>query len=62
VTGEWGYVTGVSLNLDRSYLRASCPAPAGFPGAIFPLLRTSFGFDRGPTLTSTLNRSCEARG
>ena len=61
VTGEWGYVTGISLDLDRRYLSAGCPAPRGFPGAVFPLLRTSFGFDGGPTLTSTLNRSCRVR-
>lgn len=70
VTGEWGYVTGISLTLDRtyvsrgrthSYLSAGCPAPKGFPGAVFPLARTSFGFDGGLTLTSTLNRSCKVR-
>lgn len=71
VTGEWGYVTGVSLSLARSfvyrgrqvgYLSAGCPAPAGFPGLVFPLLRTRFSFAGGPTLTSTLNRSCKVRG
>lgn len=61
-TGEWGYVTGLSLNLERSYLSAGCPAPAGFPGAVFPLLRTSFSFAGGIELRSTLNRSCEVRG
>ncbi|HEX5713081.1 MAG TPA: hypothetical protein VFX85_07190 [Solirubrobacterales bacterium] len=61
VTGEWGYVTGVSLDLDRSYLRASCPAPKDFPGASFPLMRTDFGFSGGPILTSTLNRSCKVK-
>jgi hypothetical protein len=70
VTGEWGYVTGLSLNLDRrfssggrthSYLSAGCPAPEGFPGAVFPLAKTSFGFSGGLTLTTTLNRSCRAR-
>jgi hypothetical protein len=61
VTGEWGYVTGISLELDRRLLSASCPAPKGFQGAVFPLLRTSFGFDRRVTLTSTLNRSCRVR-
>jgi hypothetical protein len=60
-TGEWGYVTGISLKLKRSYLAAGCPAPAGFPGVVFPLMRTSFGFEGGPTLTSTLNRSCQVR-
>jgi hypothetical protein len=61
VTGEWGYVTGVSLDLDRGYARAACPAPAGFPGVVFPLMRTSFTFEGGIRLTSTLNRSCEVK-
>jgi len=61
VTGEWGYVTGVSLSFDKSYLAAACPAPKGFSGASFPLLRTRFSFAAGPTLTSTLNRSCKVR-
>jgi hypothetical protein len=59
VTGEWGYVTGVSLNLESRFLAAACPAPAGFPGAVFPLIRTSFGFEGGPTLRSTVERSCK---
>lgn len=61
VTGEWGYVTGISLQLDRKVLSAGCPAPAGFTQAAFPLARTSFAFEGGPTLTSTLNRSCKVR-
>jgi hypothetical protein len=61
VTGEWGYVTGVSLDLDRGLVSASCPAPAGFPGVVFPLMRTSFGFAGGLTLRSTLTRSCRVR-
>jgi hypothetical protein len=68
--GNWGYVTGIEMKLSRSYsfkgkrhsyLSASCPAPKGFGGVSFPLIRTSFGFDGGRKLTSTLNRSCEAR-
>jgi hypothetical protein len=61
VTGEWGYVTGISLKLDRRLLSAGCPAPKGFPGVVFPLMRTSFGFDGGLTLNSTLNRSCTVK-
>lgn len=70
-TGEWGYVTGLSLKLGRtfsshgrrhSFLSAGCPAPAGFPGALFPLVRTSFAFAGGTVLSATLNRSCQARG
>lgn len=70
VTSEWGYITGLSLTLGRtfstqgrrrSYLSASCPAPNGFPGATFPLAKASFGFAGGVKLDSTLNRSCKAR-
>jgi hypothetical protein len=70
-TGDWGYVTGLEMNLRRSfryhgrrrsYLSAGCPAPAGFPGAVFPLARTSFVFAGGMTLKPVLNRSCQAKG
>ncbi len=70
VTGEWGYVTGISLDLDRtfssggktrSYLSAGCPAPKGFGKASFPLAKTTFSFDGGLSLSSTLNRSCKVR-
>jgi DNA-binding beta-propeller fold protein YncE len=70
-TGNWGYVTGLEMNLrrsfrfhgkQRSYLSAGCPAPAGFPGAVFPLARTSFAFAGGMTLVSILNQSCRAKG
>jgi DNA-binding beta-propeller fold protein YncE len=70
-TGDWGYVTGLEMNLrrsfrfhgrQRSYLSAGCPAPAGFPGASFPLARTSFAFAGGMSLVSVLNRSCRAKG
>jgi DNA-binding beta-propeller fold protein YncE len=69
-TGNWGYVTGLAMKLhrsfryhgkQRSYLSAGCPAPAGFPGAAFPLARTSFAFAGGMTLVSVLNRSCKAK-
>jgi len=71
VTGEWGYVTGISMTLDRSFsyrgrrrsfLSAGCPAPAGFDIASFPLIRTSFGFEGGVNVTSTVNRVCRAGG
>jgi len=62
-TGEWGYVTGIELNLNkRSFLTAGCPAPSGFSKAVFPLMRTSFQFKGGLNLQSTLTRSCEAKG
>ncbi|HUC07455.1 MAG TPA: hypothetical protein VMR96_05140, partial [Solirubrobacterales bacterium] len=71
VTGEWGYVTGISLGLDRqfsaggkqhTYLAASCPAPKGFSQAAFPLAKTTFSFDGGLALSSTLNRTCKVAG
>ena len=67
VTSDWGFVTGMQLRLNRqftyhgqrrSFLSAGCPAPAGFPGAAFPLMRASFAFTGGPTLSSVLSRSC----
>lgn len=60
-TGEWGYVTGISLDLDRGLFTAACPAPEGFPGTVFPLIRTTFAFDGGSVLASTVNRSCRVR-
>ena len=69
-TGNWGYVTGLRMNLRRrfsangkrrSYLSAGCPAPPGFPSVVFPLARTSFDFAGGMTLVSILSRNCKAR-
>lgn len=71
VTANVAYVTGISLTLGRryrsggrvhGYLVAGCPAPAGFPGASFPLARATFAFAGGRKLSSTLTRSCRARG
>jgi hypothetical protein len=61
VTGKWGYVTGVSLDLQKRYLAAGCPAPKGFPSAPFPLLRASFAFAGGPSITQTLTRNCKVK-
>jgi len=68
---SWGNLTGIELKLSRpysykgkrrSYLSAGCPAPKGFETVPFTLARASFGFAGGPILTSTLTRSCRARG
>ena len=70
VTSDVAYVTGISLTLDRrftaagrtrGYVSAGCPAPRGFPGAIFPLARAGFSFGAAGTLASTLLRSCHAK-
>jgi hypothetical protein len=45
----------------RSYLSATCAAPAGFPGAVFPFARSSFSFSDGRTMHTVLSRSCQVR-
>jgi hypothetical protein len=66
----WGRLTGLDMTLSRrysaggrrhSFISSGCPAPKGFPGAVFPLARTSFAFDGGPNLTSTLSSNCKVR-
>jgi hypothetical protein len=66
-----GYITAIYLTLGKnfttggkrhSYFSASCPAPKGFPGAVFPFAKASVGFQGGPTLGSTLTRTCKAKG
>lgn len=68
---RYGYVRRIDLSLHRrysyrgqrrSYLTAACPAPAGFPGAVFPFARAAMTFADGRTLSSTLTRSCKVRG
>lgn len=67
---RYGYVRRIDLRLHRnyvyrgqrrSYLSAACPAPSGFPGAVFPFARASMSFADGRTLSSTLTRSCKVR-
>jgi len=66
-----GYLTSIFLQLERRYvyhgrsrafLSASCAAPAGFPGAVFPFARTSMSFEGGRTISAVLVRSCRVRG
>lgn len=70
-TADWGFITGIQLKLKRrfsyrgtsqSYLSAGCPAPKGFSVVPFPLARASYVFAGHETLTSTLTRTCRARG
>lgn len=71
VVSAGGYVTGLSLSLGRkfsargkaqSYLSAGCPAPKGVPRALFKFAHAEFKFSGGKTISSTLTRSCRARG
>jgi hypothetical protein len=45
----------------RSFVSAGCPAPDGFPGALFTLARTTFSFAGGTKLSSTLTGQCKVR-
>lgn len=67
---KWAYVTYFEMELRRTYtyrgrkhsfVNAACAAPAGFPGAVYPFARASFGFAGGRTVTSTLVRDCAVR-
>ncbi len=67
---RWGYLKRVKFDLFRtytyrgrlhSYLSASCAAPPGFPGAVFPFARATMAFADGRTLSSTLTRTCRVR-
>jgi hypothetical protein len=67
VTGDWGFVTGISMSFDRrfgsskhGFLSAGCPAPKGLFRAAFPLMRVGFGFDDGLNLASTVTKTCSA--
>lgn len=70
-TGNAAAITGLTLSLGRSivshghhrsYVTAGCPAPKGFASASFPLVRGSFGFAGGVKATTTVVRTCRARG
>jgi hypothetical protein len=68
---RYGFVKNIRLKLHRnyrfegrrhSYLSAGCPAPKGFPGAIFPFARATMSFSDGQALQGTLTRSCRVKG
>jgi len=68
---EDNFITAIDLTLSRSYTykgqkrsyaSAGCPAPKGFSGASFDFARASYAFVGGKKLSSTLRRSCRARG
>ncbi len=70
LASDLGYVTQIELTIGRryryagkprSFLSASCAAPAGFPGAIYQLAKTTFAFADGTNLTSRLTRDCGVR-
>lgn len=67
---KWAYVTSFAMQLRRtyiyrgrrrSYVSATCSAPAGFPGAVYPFARANFRFAGGQRVSSTLIRDCKVR-
>jgi hypothetical protein len=70
LAGGLGSVTQIDLRIGRNYtyrgqrrsfLRASCPAPAGFSGGVFSLARGTFYFAGGKEIDTTLERDCHVR-
>lgn len=70
LASDLGYVTDIDLTIGRryryegkwrSFMSASCAAPAGFPGAIFELAKATFSFAGGQQLTSRLSSDCKVR-
>ena len=70
-TRQTAHITSFALRLGRvfsvagerrGFLSAGCPAPEGFSGATFPLVRASYGFVGERTVADTLVRTCHARG
>jgi hypothetical protein len=68
---SWGSLNAIELKLERTYaykgarhsfLSAGCPAPKGFTQALFKLARTSFAFDDGRKISSTVSESCRIKG
>ena len=70
LAGGVGSVTEIDMKIGRTYsykgkrrsfISASCAAPAGFPGAIFSLARGTFTFADGRTIQTVLSRDCRVR-
>ncbi len=67
---KWAYVTHFDMRLHRTYayegerrsfISASCAAPAGFRAALFPFARGKFTFAGGLDVAIPLNRECKVR-
>lgn len=67
---SWAHLTSFQMTLhriyrhagaSRSFLSAACAAPAGFPGAVFPFAKATYGFGNGRHVRNTVVRSCRVR-
>jgi len=70
LAGGLGSITEMKLKVGRtystggkrrSYLSASCAAPAGFSTAVFPFARGTFYFAGGRKIVTALTRECHVR-
>ena len=70
LAGGLGSITDVKLKIGRTYtyrghkrsfLSASCAAPAGFQSVSFPFARGSFVFANGTKIETPLSRDCRVR-
>lgn len=70
LASDQGYVTDIDLEIGRryhyrgarrSFISASCAAPAGFPGASYELAKATFSFAGGTNLVSRLLSNCRVR-
>jgi hypothetical protein len=67
---RWAYLTKFRFVVGRrfmvhgkpqSFLRASCPAPKGLNGAVFPFARATYRFTTTKTLRTTIVGGCHVR-
>jgi hypothetical protein len=67
----WAYLTRFQMTLHRiyryagrrrSFVSAACSAPAGFPGAVFPFAKATYGFSGGRRMHTTVVRGCHVSG
>ena len=70
LAGGLGSITSLKLEIGRrysfqgqrrSFISASCAAPAGFPGVSFTFARGNFHFAGGTTIVTSLTRNCTVR-
>lgn len=70
LAGGLGSITQIDLRVGRiyrsggkrrSYISASCAAPAGFSTAVFPFARGTFYFAGGRRIVTALTRECHVR-
>jgi hypothetical protein len=70
LASDKGYVTDIDLSIgrkyhyqgaQRSFISASCAAPAGFTGIPYELAKATFTFAGGQKLTTRLPGNCKVR-